>query len=189
MTNDTQTIQPKGRAGQDEKEVKGQRRQLKKGAGGKMGGEKGVPLERHGMSGSPEYAVWFSMKARCANPNNASYSRYGGRGITVCAAWWNSFAQFFRDIGPRPSSRHTLNRKDNDGNYQPDNCEWTTWTEQQRNRSNNWMLTYNGVSMTVAAWAEKIGERWDLIYDRLERGWSIERTLTEKNHAKRRQHR
>lgn len=89
----------------------------------------------HGMSRSPEWEAWRAMRKRCNNPNSSNYDRYGGRGITVCARWDASFADFLADVGPRPTSRHSLHRIDNNGNYEPGNCCWATPTVQARNRS------------------------------------------------------
>lgn len=80
-----------------------------------------------------EYASWCGMKARCGNPNNPNYQNYGGRGVRVCKEWLESFETFFRDMGPRPSG-HSIDRINNDGNYQPDNCRWATSLQQNNNR-------------------------------------------------------
>lgn len=89
--------------------------------------------ELHGKFGSAEYYVWAGMKARCSNPKHISYKDYGARGISVCERWVNSFANFMDDMGPRPEGM-TLDRKNNDGNYEPTNCKWSTRVEQRHNR-------------------------------------------------------
>lgn len=93
---------------------------------------------RHGQafSGkkSPEYQAWLSAKKRCFNPRNIKYKYYGGRGITMCQEWKNSFEAFFAHMGPRPSPQLSIDRIDNDGNYEPGNCRWATWREQRINQ-------------------------------------------------------
>lgn len=86
----------------------------------------------HGMTGATEYNIWMSMLARCNNPKHSAYKNYGGRGINVCRRW-SKFENFYADMGPRPKAR-TLDRIDNDGNYEPSNCRWTTWKQQASNR-------------------------------------------------------
>lgn len=85
-------------------------------------------------NGSPEYRAWQNAKARCYNPNHRSYPDYGGRGIKMCDQWRNNFAAFFADMGKRPSAKHSLDRRWNDGDYEPGNCRWTTARQQTRNR-------------------------------------------------------
>lgn len=90
--------------------------------------------ERHGLSDAPEYYVWQQMKQRCLNPNNVTYEHYGGRGIVVCEAWAKSFTTFLGYMGRRPSYRHSIDRIDPDGNYEPGNVRWATSKVQNGNK-------------------------------------------------------
>lgn len=92
------------------------------------------PVESHGMSKSPEYWAWRSMLLRCNNPKNHNYKNYGGRGIVVCGAWQKSFTEFYKHVGKKPTSNLTLDRIDNDGNYEPGNVRWATRQQQNNNR-------------------------------------------------------
>jgi hypothetical protein len=111
------------------------------------------------------------MIARCYKPNTRHFHNYGGRGIRVCESWLNSFEAFLADMGPRPSSRHTVDRIDGDGHYEPANCRWATPTEQGRNTRQNVVLNIDGESLCVSAWAERVGVSQQLIKDRLRLGW------------------
>jgi hypothetical protein len=132
----------------------------------------------HGKWKTPEFGIWLRMLDRCRNPNRRAYHRYGGRGITVCDRW-HSFAAFLEDMGERPSSKHTLDRIDNEAGYSPENCRWATWKEQQQNRSNNHRLTFQGETLCLSEWAQRVGIKKTTLQERLYRGWSVERALEE----------
>jgi hypothetical protein len=125
----------------------------------------------------PEYSVWTSMKSRCGNPNDKSYARYGGRGIRVCERWIESFDNFRADIGPRPSMQHSLDRKDNNGDYEPGNCRWATYTQQGSNKRNTVWLTFGGDTKTMSEWATILGVKYSTIKMRYHKGWPVERVL------------
>jgi len=141
---------------------------------------------KHGFSFrlfvSPEYNVWRSMKFRCYNKLSKDFKRYGGRGIKVCKRWRNSFRFFISDMGLRPSPRHSIDRINNDGNYEPGNVRWASRTEQARNTATNHRLTFNGETRSMAEWSDLLGLSYFLIRSRLNSGWSVERALTEPKH-------
>jgi hypothetical protein len=127
----------------------------------------------------PEYPIYAAMKQRCYNTNCAEYENYGGRGIGVFQEWRDSFEAFIRDVGRRPSPEHSLDRyPDNDGNYEPGNVRWATIAEQQRNKRNNVMLTFNNETRCAADWADHLGMKRHTLDGRLKDGWSVERALT-----------
>ncbi|KAF0156244.1 MAG: hypothetical protein FD189_1049 [Elusimicrobia bacterium] len=103
-----------------------------------------------------EYRSWRAMKSRCLWPGNQFFHRYGGRGVKVCDRWL-VFANFLADMGPKPSPEYTIDRKDNDGNYEPSNCRWSCGLAQARNRSTNRLLTFGGETLLLSDWAERIG--------------------------------
>lgn len=112
---------------------------------------------QHGLHKHPLYKTWQNVKDRCSNPRNPYFHNYGGRGIKMHSEWAASFPAFLAAVGERPSLLHTLERKDNDGPYAPGNVEWATKKEQARNQRKNHLLTLNGVTKPIAAWAEEIG--------------------------------
>lgn len=128
--------------------------------------------KKHGKSNSLEHTAWKSMKARCTNPNVERYGNYGGRGITVCERWGNSFEAFLEDMGHVPPG-HQIDRIDNDGNYEPGNCRWVTRKQNGRNKRNNRLVEYEGNTMTIPEISEKTGVKAGTIRCRIARGLSV----------------
>lgn len=128
---------------------------------------------------NPERHIFTNILQRCYNPNNPAFARYGGRGITVCDRWRESFEVFLADMGRRPSPKHSIDRIDNDGHYEPSNCRWATSKEQRRNRRDVRHITFNGESLLLTEWAARLGENYRMLAHRLERRWPIESALTE----------
>lgn len=135
-------------------------------------------VRSHGDHRSPEYRSWTGMKSRCLNPNDTSYDRYGGRGIAVCDWWAESYENFLADMGRKPSPNHSIERIDNDGDYEPNNCRWASRHEQQANRSSSRLLTYKGETMTMLQWAERLGMSWTSLANRAKRGMTDEEIIT-----------
>lgn len=133
---------------------------------------------RHGRARATEYSIWSMMIQRCNNPNHPPYPSYGGRGISVCARWLK-YEAFLEDVGRRPSPDLTLDRIDNNGNYEPGNIRWATRKEQARNRRSSHLITAFGTTATMAEWVDKTGINQGTLSSRLNRyGWTIERSLT-----------
>jgi hypothetical protein len=128
----------------------------------------------------PEYNVWMHMKKRCSGKSkNKRDQSYVKRGIKVCERWQKSFAAFYEDMGPRPSPKHSLDRINNDGNYEPENCRWATMKEQGNNTSKTVFLEYNGQKKPMQIWAEELGVNEHSLRDRIFRyGMSIEEAFT-----------
>lgn len=132
----------------------------------------------HKRTNTPEYESWSGMKKRCFNRRCKSYPDYGGRGITVCDRWSKSFQAFLDDMGLKPDSANSIERVNNNGNYEPGNCKWGTAVEQNRNKRNSRILTMDGTSMTVAAWSDRTGIDMSTILQRKARGWTDSDALT-----------
>ncbi len=133
--------------------------------------------ESYTTAHTAEYQVWSRMWRRIRNPKDRRYSRYGGRGIQVCDRWL-SYENFLADMGRRPSSDHQIERKDNDGDYEPDNCFWATRIQQARNKSNNRLITHQKVTRCLAEWAELLGIKAGTLRARLEAGRSVQEAFT-----------
>lgn len=127
-------------------------------------------------STTPEYNTWCNMIRRCTDPRNQDYDNYGQRGITVCERW-RSFADFYADMGEKPTRKHSLERVDNNKGYSPENCAWATQAQQTRNTRQNRWLTLNGRTMCLSDWAKELNLHPTSLNERLER-WPIEKALT-----------
>lgn len=142
------------------------------------------------MTGTPEHESWNQMRARCSNERHHAFDDYGGRGIVVCQRWRDSFEAFFADMGKRPSMAHSLDRRDNDGNYScgkcpqclangwPANCRWATKKQQGWNRSVARLVTWAGQTKSLGEWADEFGLKYNTLFTRIRKGWPIERALT-----------
>lgn len=137
------------------------------------------PGSANGQSDRPEYKVWDALVQRCTNPKSSSFRNYGGRGIRVAAAWrgYGGFAKFFAHIGARPTPTHTLDRIDNNGNYEPGNVRWATRLEQSRNSRKVHMVTIRGETLHLAEWARRIGITPPALEYRLRRNFTEDHLL------------
>lgn len=133
------------------------------------------PVHGHATAMTPTYKSWAAMIRRCLDPKAVQFPYYGGRGIRIDARWL-VFENFLADMGVRPDGM-TLSRKDNDGNYEKSNCEWTDRKEQARNRRNVHWLEFEGERMTLADFARRIGIVRSALYNRVSEGWTIERIV------------
>jgi hypothetical protein len=138
---------------------------------------------RHGMrkrsgDGVPEYSIWKGMRQRCNDPNNHEWNRYGGRGIRISARW-DEFLVFLADVGARPTSRHSLDRIDNDGDYEPGNVRWATLSEQANNKRSTKRFDWEGERLTVGELSTRSAIRYGLLAWRIHKGWSLRRAMTE----------
>lgn len=144
-------------------------------------GKRSKGCYKDGRSLHPLYGTWFQMISRCENPNQKHYDRYGGRGIIVCPEWhdfWN-FVKWSDSVGGRPEG-YTLDRIDNDGNYEPSNCRWADWRTQTTNKSSNFFVEYNGVIKTTVEWAEEFKIHPHTLQQRIKNGWDLEKALFDK---------
>jgi len=127
---------------------------------------------------TPEWNSWRGMVERCTNPNHKHWAHYGGRGIRVCDRWLG-FAAFLADMGAKPTPEHSIDRINNDGNYEPGNCRWATRHEQARNKSTTRHITAHGKTLTLTEWGRTSGIPVPTIHERLRHGWDTERAVTE----------
>lgn len=145
----------------------------------------------HGLSDTAEYGIWRGMLRRCSVESERAYRHYGGRGISVCGRWRAAFVDFYEDMGPRPSPKHSIDRKNNAGSYScghceecsekgwPSNCRWATQKEQSRNTRVNYLVEHGGETKCVAEWAEQYGIKPTILYSRLVAlGWTFEKAIS-----------
>ena len=141
-----------------------------------------APLRRnsttHGMSQSPEYRSWSKMKERCTNTKCKDYKDYGGRGISVCDRWADSFESFYSDMGPRPTPKHSIDRVNVSGDYEPKNCRWATQVEQANNKRTNVIVSVGTTKLTVTEAAKLIGVSPKCLRSRVRRGLKGKYLLT-----------
>lgn len=136
-------------------------------------------LFKHGMTHTRLFSIWKSMKDRCYKTSSISYKNYGGKGIIICDEWKNEFINFCNWATANGyQDGLTIDRINNDGNYEPSNCRWATYKQQSRNRRNNHLLTLNEETKTIVEWSEIVGIKADTIWRRIRNGMSIEKALT-----------
>lgn len=131
----------------------------------------------HGMSGTKTYGIWRSIKTRCLDSNSPYYHYYGGRGITICDRWIESFENFLADMGEAPEGL-SIDRINNNGSYEPGNCRWATALEQAENRNSAVLITFKSQTQSQSNWEKELGFKRGTLAMRLSRGWSIEEALT-----------
>lgn len=134
----------------------------------------------HGLYRSRIYKIWAGIKSRCNNPNDLGYRNYGGRGVTICQKWNDSFVAFNADVAMLAGYNDpslSLDRINNDGNYEPSNVRWATNAQQRRNSRQNHMLTHKGKTQCLVDWAIECGLTHTLLSQRLKMGWELERAL------------
>lgn len=133
----------------------------------------------HGRSETREYSVWTNIKTRCFSEKCHAYMNYGGRGITMCDRWRYSFKAFLDDVGYAPDGM-SLDRNNNDKGYEPGNCAWATRDQQNNNRRDNPRITYEGITLTIAQWAKRMGMSYGLVKSRFYAGHSPETIFSRK---------
>ena len=137
----------------------------------------GCVTRTHGMRFTREYEIWTSMKQRCGNKNHQFYHHYGGRGITVCDRWLDSFENFFLDLGPKTAKGYSLERVNNNLGYTPENCKWATQREQTNNRRVTVFITARGKTMSQAEWARELGVIPETLGYRRRHGWTDDQII------------
>lgn len=133
---------------------------------------------KHGKRHTRLYRIWSNIKTRCFNTHDPHYKRWGALGVTMCEEWRNDFQAFYAwAMSNGYSDELTIDRIDNDGSYEPCNCRWVSVKEQNQNKKNVILLTYNGLTMSCGAWAKKVGVGKNTVRDRYYKGWTVEECL------------
>jgi predicted nucleic acid-binding Zn ribbon protein len=146
-----------------------------------------INFRTHGMSKLPEYKLWKGIKSRTLNKNNPKYCKYGAKGVSICDRWKDDFPAFYKDMGPRPSKQHSIERINNNVGYEPGNCIWALAKVQANNTSKNKTYSLNGLTLTVAQWADRTGISYTALYYRLTiGGYSIAEAIAQKTLPKNR---
>ncbi len=139
------------------------------------------PAYRHGHNcrgkRTVEYQTWHAMMQRCNNPKSSKFPIYGARGIRICSRWLK-FENFFADMGPKPSLKHSIDRIDNNGNYEPSNCRWASIKEQSQNKRSTIMIEFDGQILCMSDWDRRNGWPRCTVQSRIRLGWSIKNALT-----------
>jgi hypothetical protein len=134
----------------------------------------------HGKSRSAEYGIWIGMQRRCYDPKEPRFHLYGRMGVRVCDRWLGSFANFLADMGPRPSPQHSIDRwPDTNGHYAPDNCRWATPKQQVRGRRVAFKVAVDGENVSLADLCEEHGLVYQRVYERLKRGWPLDKAMSQ----------
>lgn len=132
----------------------------------------------HNRSKTREFKIWLGIKKRCLDKNHSTHKEYGGRGIIICDKWKDSFENFLVDMGESPSNFHSIDRINNNGNYESSNCRWATRKEQQNNCRRNRIISYKGDNYTLSNLCDKLGLKYQLVYDRVTKlQWTIEEAV------------
>lgn len=129
---------------------------------------------KHVESGTKLKPIWNAILNRCTNPNDSAYKNYGGRGIKVCDRWRESYQNFLADLGPKPSKKHSIDRINNDGHYEPGNVKWATRIQQQNNTRTNKLITYKGKTQSLSMWCRELRLNYKRTWKRTFRNCSID---------------
>ncbi len=133
----------------------------------------------HGESGSEEYGVWTGIASRCTNPRLKGFKDYGARGIRLCERWLD-FRNFLSDMGRRPSPKHSIERVNNEGHYEPGNCVWATSEEQALNKRTTLTVSFRGLRKPLFLWAKELGLNYGLVWRRIVKsGWTVEAAFSQ----------